>query len=277
MRGTWPLWRGPRLAMILVDRRSKREVHMPDTGSSSSIADLLSALGRLRVHDASPTISADMDMWFMYEAPEIAPLFGHAEAGAAANRVALSEHTGTHVDAPFHFDANGLTADRVPLDAMLLRPFGKYDLTPDDHQPGDMVEVEHLEAAEERGGFSLEPGSVAILEFGWDANRPGGANGRPQGWWGSNEPGLSHEACAYLGSLGVAAVACDTPACDVAARDGEMLGAHGHVEHFLPKGVLIVEGLTGLADVPSTGLFLALPLKIAGGTGSPVRVVLLTD
>ena len=56
-----------------------------------------------------------------------------------------------------------------------------------------------------------------------------------------------------------------------------MLGAHGHVEHFLPQGILIVEGLTGLADVPATGLFLALPLKIAGGTGSPVRVVLLTD
>jgi arylformamidase len=250
---------------------------MTDTGSSSSIDELRSALGRLRVHDASPTISADMPMWFMYEPPEIAPLFGHAEAGAAANRVAMSEHTGTHVDAPFHFDADGLTADRVPLDAMLLRPFGKYDLKPDGHEPGDMIGVEHLRAAEERGGFSLEPGSVAILEFGWDANRPGGANGRPDGWWGSNEPGLSAEACAYLGGLGVSAVACDTAAADVAARDGEMLGAHGHAEHFLPKGVLIVEGLTGLADVPATGLFLALPLKIAGGTGSPVRVVLLTD
>ena len=88
----------------------KREVHMADTGSSSSIGGLLAALGGLKVHDASPTIDADMPMWFMYEAPEIAPLFGHAEAGAAANRVAFSEHTGTHVDAPFHFDADG--ADR---------------------------------------------------------------------------------------------------------------------------------------------------------------------
>ena len=73
------------------------------------------------------------------------------------------------------------------------------------------------------------------------------------------------------------AVACDTPACDVAARDGEMLGAHGHVEHFLPQGILIVEGLTGLADVPRDGPVPRAPLKIAGGTGSPVRVVLLTD
>jgi len=94
----------------------------PTEGSSSAIAGLLGALGDLKVHDASPTIDGDMPMWFMYEGPEIAPLFGHAEVGAAANRVALSEHTGTHVDAPFHFDADGLTADRVPLDSMLLRP-----------------------------------------------------------------------------------------------------------------------------------------------------------
>jgi kynurenine formamidase len=56
-----------------------------------------------------------------------------------------------------------------------------------------------------------------------------------------------------------------------------MSGAYGHVSAFLPRGILIVEGLTGLARVPATGLFLALPLKIAEGTGSPVRVVLLTE
>jgi arylformamidase len=250
---------------------------MSDTGSASSIADLVAALSNLKVHDASPTISGDMPMWFMYEGPEIARLFSHAEVGAAANRVAFSEHTGTHVDAPFHFDPDGLTADQVPLDALLLRPFYKYDLTADDHQAGDMVGVEHLEAAAARGGFSVEPGCVAIIEFGWDANRPGGANGRPAGWWGANEPGLSEDACEYLAGLGVVAVACDTAACDVAARESEMLGAHGHASAFLPRGILIVEGLTGLAGVPATGLFLALPLKIAGGTGSPLRVVLLTS
>jgi kynurenine formamidase len=41
--------------------------------------------------------------------------------------------------------------------------------------------------------------------------------------------------------------------------------------------ILIVEGLRGLAKVPDSGLFLALPLRLAGGTGSPVRVLLLTE
>jgi arylformamidase len=245
--------------------------------SQGAVGDLLAALGGLKVHDASPPIEALTPMWFMYPAPEIAPLFGHAEAGAAANRVSLAEHTGTHVDAPFHFDADGLTVDRVAVDSLLLRPYRKYDLTADDHQPGEMVELDHLKAAEAAAGFTLSRGDVAILELGWDRHLPGGADEREPGWWGRNQPGLSAEACGYLADAGVACVACDTPACDVAAKDGEIMGAHGHTKAFLPRGILIVEGLTGLSSVPATGLFLALPLKISGGTGSPLRVVLLSE
>jgi arylformamidase len=249
----------------------------PTAQSAGAVAGLLAALGGLTIHDASPAIDAQTPMWFLYPSPEITPLFGHAEAGAAANRVALAEHSGTHVDAPFHFDADGLTVDRVAIDSLLLRPFRKYDLTADDLQPGEMVTVEHLRAAEERAGFTLSRGDVAILELGWDRNLPGGANEREAGWWGRNQPGVSPEACEYLADAGVVCVACDTAACDVAAKDGEMFGAHGHASAFLPRGILIVEGLTGLSQVPSTGLFLALPLKITGGTGSPLRVVLLSE
>jgi arylformamidase len=245
--------------------------------ADSAVASTLAALGRLTVHDVSPTIDADLPVWFMYQSPEVIPVVRHDQGGAAINTLTMSEHTGTHVDAPFHFDADGQRMDQVPIDALLLRPYKKYDLTGDDHQPGDLIEVEHLKAAEERGGFAVEPGDVAIVEVGWDRNLPGGANGRDGTWWGRNQPGLSNEACEYLAGLDVVAVACDTAACDVAAVEAEMSGAHGHTNAFLPRGILIVEGLTGLADVPTTGLFLALPLKIADGTGSPVRVVLLTE
>lgn len=245
--------------------------------SVGAVAATLAAFSRLTVHDVSPTIDANLPVWFMYEPPVITPIVRHDQGGAAVNTISLNEHTGTHVDAPFHFDADGQTMAEVPVDALLLRPYCKYDLTQDDHQPGDLVGLEHLKAAEARGGFALEPGDVAILEIGWDRNLPGGANGRDQTWWGRNQPGLTDEACEYLADLGVAAVACDTAACDVAALDAEMSGAHGHTSAFLPRGILIVEGLTGLAGVAATGLFLALPLKIADGTGSPVRVVLLTE
>jgi kynurenine formamidase len=245
--------------------------------TTTPLAALVAALGQLRVHDASPTLSGDLPMWFMYEAPEMTPLFRHADAGAAASAWKLAEHTGTHVDAPFHFDADGATIENVPVDRLLLRPYKKFDMTLNDHQAGDLVGLEHLKAAAARGGFTVEPGDVAILELGWDRYLPGGADARDRTWWGSNQPGLSEEACAYLAEMGVSAVACDTAACDVAAKDGEILAAHGHTQHFLPAGILIVEGLTGLANVPATGLFLALPLKLEGGTGSPLRVVLLSE
>jgi hypothetical protein len=83
---------------------------------------------------------------------------------------------------------------------------------------------------------------------------------------------LAPAACEYLADVGVAAVASDTAACDVAAKDGKIIAGHGHSRYFLPRGILIVEGLRHLADVPSSGLMVVLPLKINGGTGSPVRV-----
>jgi kynurenine formamidase len=247
------------------------------TGTAGPVAAALAAVGQLKVHDVSPTIGSDTAMWFMYSPPEVIPIVRHDQGGAAVNTLSINEHTGTHVDAPFHFDATGQTMAEVAVDALLLRPFRKYDLTANDHRPGELIGLEHLKAAESEGGFALSAGDVAILEIGWDRNLPGGPEGRDRDWWGRNQPGLSEEACEYLAGAGVAAVACDTAACDVAAVDAEMSGAHGHVSAFLPRGILIVEGLTGLAGVPATGLFLALPLKIADGTGSPVRVVLLTQ
>jgi arylformamidase len=263
-----------------IARSRRRRDHRATTTEATrtpQIAAALAAVGRLKVHDVSPTLHAEMPMWFMYEPPVITPIVRHDQGGAAVNTLSLNEHTGTHIDAPFHFDAHGLTMAEVPVDALLLRPFCKYDLSGAGHQPGDLIGVEELEEAERSGGFALQAGDVAILELGWDRHLPGGAEGRDRTWWGRNQPGLAPKACEHLADRGVVAVASDTAACDVAAVDAEMSAAHGHVSAFLPRGILIVEGLTGLAGVPPTGLFLALPLKIADGTGSPVRIVLLTE
>jgi kynurenine formamidase len=237
--------------------------------TTEAIATLLDALRQFRVHDASPVIEPDMAMFLVYEPPEITRLFSHDERGAAANRLTLAEHTGTHVDAPFHFDPDGLTVDRLAPDALLLRPFKKLDLSGADPAPGELLGADALAAAAERAGVAIEPGDVAIIEMGWDRHRDRGA------WWGRNSPGLDESACRYLFEAGIVAVASDTGGCDVALTDGEMGGGDGHSSWFLPRGVLIVEGLQGLAEVRASGLFLALPLKIADGTGSPLRVLLL--
>ena len=251
---------------------------MSTSGAQSmSLAELGAAVRQLRVHDVSPTLSPDMPMFFAHPAPEIKPVTDHVTHGVATNMLEVFEHTGTHLDAPFHFDPTGLTMDAVPADALFLRPFKKFDLTPSNPQAGEPVDVDELIAAAERGGFMLEDGDVAVLEFGWDRYLPGGSDERDPSWWGSNEPGLSGAACDYLATAGISAVACDTAACDVSLRGGEILAGPGHAESFLPKGILILEGLRGLSAVATGGLIAALPLKIARGTGSPVRVLMLTE
>ncbi|CDO86142.1 cyclase [Mycobacterium triplex] len=199
------------------------------------------------------------------------------DVAVAANVWTLPEHSGSHVDAPYHFWANGPAIHDLPIDALFFRPFKKFDVTADAPQPGRPVGRGQLVAAAERGGFSLKPGDLAIVEFGWDQYLPDGDASKGGAWWGLNEPGLSDEACEYLASAGVAAVACDTSACDFSLSDGQISGGSGHTKWFLPRGILIVEGLTGLADVPATGVFVALPLKLENGTGSPLRVLLLTE
>jgi kynurenine formamidase len=248
---------------------------------SSTSEDVLGAaarlIGGLTVHDVSPTLGPDTPMWFMYDPPAVTPYWQREDAGSAVNTMTLNEHSGTHIDAPYHFDPEGKTMDEVAPDTLLLRPYKKFDLTALHLQPGDLIDAAALTGAADAAGFAVQPGDVAIIECGWDRHLPDGADARPAGWWGRNQPGLAEDACALLAEAGVVAVASDTAACDVALRDGEVLAGHGHTDAFLPRGILIVEGLTGLADVPATGLLVALPLKIQGGTGSPVRILLLSE
>jgi arylformamidase len=231
---------------------------------TSPLARITEALAQVSVHDVSPVIEPGMPMWFLHGGPEVTTLSRHDVEGAAANRVSFSEHTGSHVDAPFHFDPAGLTVELLPVDALLLRPFRVLDLRPEDPQAGELVDAGQLTAAEARSGGALAPGDIAVLQMGWDRYLPGAADAQPPGWWGRNQPGLSPDACELLVGREVSAV-----------KDGAITSAHGHTSSFLPRGILIIEGLRRLADAPKTGLLCALPLKLAGGTGSPVRVVLL--
>ena len=255
--------------------RMPDDVRMSEDSPDTPETALLAALSQLQVHDASPTIAPGMPMFVVYDGPEITPLLTHEEIGVAANRVAMSEHTGTHVDAPFHFDPGGLTVDQVAPDALLLRPYKKFDLSGEDPQPGELLGVDALRRAADAAGFILAAGDIAIVEMGWDRHWPQGPGDHTHSFWGHNMPGLDEDACTWLVGAGVIAVASDTAACDNAVVDGQIGDAHGHAHWFLPRGILILEGLQGLAGVAPTGLLVALPLKVAGGSGSPVRVLLL--
>ena len=197
-------------------------------------------------------------------------LYESYEYGDAARHYGLtmSEHTGTHLDAPLHFISEGPVhygTDEIPLDRLAGRA---ATIEATDLGPGDLLMVRRIEAWEEEHG-SIEAKDRVLFRFAWDRRWATGPQGRCflEDW-----PGLSGEAAKYLVGKGVSLVGCDTLAIDAAVSTENP--AH---YALLGSEVYIVENLKNLDRLPPFCLFLALPLKIRGGSGSPVRAVALVS
>ncbi len=195
-------------------------------------------------------------------------LYESYEYGDAARHYGLtmSEHTGTHMDAPLHFISEGPAhygTDEIPLGPLAGRAatIGATDLG-----ANDLLKVGCIEAWEEEHGY-IKAKDRVLLRYGWDSRWSTGPRGRRflEDW-----PGLSAEAAEYLVGKGVSLVGCDTLAIDSAVSTENP--AH---YALLGSEVYIVENLKNLDRLPPFCLFLALPLKIKGGSGSPVRAVAL--
>ena len=201
----------------------------------------------------------------------------HGRDGYFLQRLCLGEHVGSHVDAPAHAVAelSDRTIDLYPV-ARFVVPYVKYDLTAFAPGPGDLVSRAILEEVEARDRIEPQAGDVAIVQFGWDRHfRPESDDADERLWWIRNAPGLARDACEHLVARGVSGVGSDTATCDAAMVDGTITSAVGHEQLFLPNEILLFEGLIGLAAAPPRGIFLGLPLRISGGSGSPIRAVLI--
>lgn len=182
-------------------------------------------------------------------------------------QITMNEHNGTHVDAPAHFISDAkphahVTIENVPLASLLGRGV-RLDCR--GMKEGDYVSRGFIADWEGKHG-ALEAGDIVTFNFGWSAH------------WGlrPNEkryltdwPGVSMEAAEYLIGKSVAAIGVDTLSPDPPAA----LAAKPIHPVVLEKQVLIIENLTNLEQLPDFFLFLALPLKIRGGSGSPIRAV----
>jgi arylformamidase len=170
-------------------------------------------------------------------------------AGASVNVGAIesSVHTATHCDAPFHFDDAGATADRLPLDAFV--------------GPAWIVDVRGYSRWRERlNSFDLSTTPRILFRTGgWpDTSR-----------FPDSIPVMEPDLPVWLGDRGVRLIGVDLPSVD--PLDSKTLDNH----HALGRaGITIVEGLW-LEEVPEGRYeLLALPLKILGADGSPMRAVL---
>ncbi len=188
--------------------------------------------------------------------------------------LALSEHSGTHLDAPIHFAAGKPTADQIPLER-LAGPAVVIDVAAKAAQDPDyLVAPADIEADEAANG-AIEAGSIVLIRTGWSQRWPDVKQYMGDDRQGRVDdlhfPGLHPEAAKLLAERGADAVGIDTASLD-----------HGPSTDFQTHQVLAaaelpgLENLTGLEELPARGAFLiALPMKIGDGSGGPCRVVAL--
>jgi len=168
--------------------------------------------------------------------------------GASVNVGAIetSVHTGTHCDAPYHYDDAGTTVERLPLETF-VGPTWIADVRGSDHWRDSLVDLD----------FTKTP-RVLFRTDGWpDTTR-----------FPDRVPVMEPELPDWLADRGVVLVGVDLPSVD--PLDSKTLDIH----HALGRrGILIVEGLW-LEEVPAGRYeLIALPLRIEAADGSPLRAV----
>jgi kynurenine formamidase len=235
---------------------------------------LIEALRGAEIIDASPPIRSGMPRFPGHPPIEIdGSARTHERDGYFLQTLSLGEHSGSHADAPAHASASSAdaTIDRIPV-ARFVVPYLIFDLSTLALGPGDLASRADLQGAEAATGHTLERNDAALIHFGWDRYYD-----EPDDWWAANTPGLAADACSYLVERGIGLVGSDTATCDLAMREGLIVAAEGHQKYFLPNGIPIVEGLVGLASAPRRGIFVGAPLKVAGGSGAPLRALLISE
>jgi kynurenine formamidase len=190
-----------------------------------------------------------------------------ADSGYQIWKLTIYEHTGTHVDAPLHFTADGTSvADLAP--ERLVCPLCILDLTAKAAaDPNAMVEPADIEAWVSANG-EIPAGACVALHSGWAAkvatpefrNTPDGALAFP---------GFSKAATDMLAGLDVACIGVDTLSID----PGNSADFAVHFS-WLPGGRYGIENMANLDQLPATGatVFVGAP-KHKGGTGGPARIL----
>ena len=236
----------------------------------SDIATLLDNLRSLRAIDLSQTLEEHMPH-FPTHAMFFHNLWGSYWHGgrSLSYQLVIHEHNGTHVDAPAHFISDAkreahVTIEHVPLTQLMGRGV-RIDCC--DTKVGEYVSKGRIQDWEDRHG-SLQAGDIVLFDFGWAARwelRPN--DHRYVDDW----PGVSMDAAEYLLSKSAAALGVDTLSPD----PPEALRTRPIHPVVLERQVLILENLCNLDQLPDFFLFLAFPLKIHNGSGSPIRAVAL--
>ena len=248
------------------------------TPSASTAAPAFD-LSRLRLIDLSHPFNAKTIYW--PNSPTSFALSSQANGKTPggwyyrANSFASPEHGGTHLDAPSHFAEQGYASDQIPL-TQLVAPAVVIDISAMAAKNADYLLTRDDVLAFEKTHGVIPAGSMVLLRTGWSSKWPD-----KKAYLGDDTPGrtdhlhfpsFSPEAAALLVDERKVAVL----GADVASIDyGQSPDFQVH-RLAMAKNVAVLENLTNLDSLPATGAFVvALPMKIEGGSGGPLRAMAL--
>ncbi len=192
----------------------------------------------------------------------------------AANNFSAAEHGGTHLDAPVHFAEGKWTADQIPLDrmrgdAVVIDVRSRADSSADYR-----IDADELAGWERRYG-AIPAGAIVLFRTGWARHWPNRANYLGTTKTGARAvaelhfPGIDSSAAVRLVERQVRAVGIDTPSIDY----GQTKTYPAHRVLFAAN-IPAFENVANLDRLPVKGGFVvALPMKIKGGSGGPLRIV----
>jgi len=202
---------------------------------------------------------------------------GMTEAGFyyAANNFSMAEHGGTHIDAPIHFAEGRQSVDQIPLER-LIGPAVVVDVrAAADVNPDYQVSIADLEAWEREHG-PIPDDAILLLLTGYSSRWPDAER-----YLGTAErgeaavpllhfPGLQPEAARWLvENRRIASLGIDTASIDY----GQSTQFETH-RVLYERDIPAFENLAALDRLPAAGAFVvALPMKIAGGSGAPLRAI----
>lgn len=204
----------------------------------------------MKVYDVSMEISYDMAVYKDKEEnrPTLSSEYNHENSDKQESSITMNLHTGTHLDAPIHMIQEGHTIEKMPIEDFI----GSCKVL-------DLTVVEGSIDREDLMGKTFTGESFVLLKTKNSFTEK----------FEFDYVYLSESGATYLKEMGVKGVGIDALGIERSQPD--------HETHriLMDEGIYILEGLRLEAVVEGIYTLVALPLKIRGGDGSPVRAILI--
>ena len=215
----------------------------------------------MKIIDLTLTVSDKIPTFPGSPQPSFIPWENVKEDGYNLELLFLSTHTGTHMDAPYHFLEKGAKIHEISLKKLVSEAV----LIKSKKKGGESITKIDIQKFEKKHGKMASFSSV-IFYTGWQRNLQ-------KKYYFTKNPGLSVSAAKYLTSKKINLVGIDSPSIDL-GKDSKF-SVH---QIFAKKGMLIVENLANLEKIKSSKfLLVVLPLKLKNATGSPVRAIAFVE